>query len=140
MTSIMTTAVTVAILLSGGSASAEILAMMSYESKPAEDLKSLKLSGELERREGIAIIDVDPESPAFGKWLVDIPLDPSGVAHHIFYDRTMSKAYLRNKSPQRVIQELRELYRDYQVTLIRCQDTNFLTIDRKVLTQLAPRK
>lgn len=82
------------IALSATGASAEILAMMSYESKPAEELKSLKLSGADERREGIAIIDVDPESAAFGKWLVDIPLDPAGVAHHIFFDRTQTKAYL----------------------------------------------
>ena len=25
---------------------------------------------------------------------MDIPIDPATVAHHIFYDRTMSKAYL----------------------------------------------
>ena len=79
---------------SAKSSSAEILAMMSYESKPAEELKSLKLSGADERREGIAIIDVDPESPKFGKWLADIPLDPTGVAHHLFFDRKMEKGYL----------------------------------------------
>ena len=78
----------------GSAASAEILAMMNYESKTPDQLKTLKLSGEQERREGIAIIDVDPESANFGKLLVDIPLDPSGMAHHIFYDRTMTKAYL----------------------------------------------
>ena len=73
---------------------AEILAMANYESKTPDQLKSLKLTGSQERREGIAILDVDPESASFGKLLVDIPLDPSGVAHHIFYDRTMTKAYL----------------------------------------------
>ena len=108
MIKILATAATVALVFSGGAVSAEILAMMSYESKPAEDLKSLKLSGELERREGIAIIDVDPESPAFGKWLVDIPLDPSGVAHHIFYDRSMSKAYLTSlASPALQVMDLK---------------------------------
>jgi len=78
----------------GSTASAEILAMMNYESKTPDQLKSLKLTGPQERREGIAIIDVDPESANFGKLLADIPLDPGGVAHHIFYDRTMTKAYL----------------------------------------------
>lgn len=73
---------------------AEILAMMNYESKPADDLKSLKLSGDTPRREGIAIVDVDPKSPAFGRVISDIPLSPKTVAHHIFYDRTMKKAYL----------------------------------------------
>jgi len=57
-------------------------------------LKSLKLSGETPRREGIAIIDVDPKSPAFGQIVSDMPVDPKTVAHHIFYDRTMTKAYV----------------------------------------------
>ena len=77
-----------------GIANGEILAMMNYESKPADSLKSLKLTGTRERREGISIIDVDPQSSAFGKILVDIPLPSDLVAHHIFYDRTQEKAYL----------------------------------------------
>ncbi len=75
-------------------AKSEILAMMNYESKPADSLKALKLTGAAERREGIAIIDVDPNTPAFGKILMDIPLPPDLVAHHIFYDREMKKAYI----------------------------------------------
>lgn len=75
-------------------ASAEILAIMNYESKPADQLKSLKLSGDVPRREGLAIIDVDPESPDFGRIVSDIPIDPATVAHHVFYDRTMRKAYI----------------------------------------------
>lgn len=73
---------------------AEILAIMNYESKSADQLRSLKLSGEAPRREGLAIVDVDPESPNFGRIVADIPIDPETVAHHIFYDRTMSKAYI----------------------------------------------
>lgn len=94
MRKFLTVAAALSLAFSVDGASAEILAMMSYESKPAEDLKSLKLSGANDRREGIAIIEVDPNSPDFGKWLVDIPLDPKGVAHHLFYDRTMAKGYL----------------------------------------------
>lgn len=75
-------------------ATAEILAIMNYESKPDDQLQSLKLSGDMPRREGLAIIDVDTESPDFGRIVSDIPLDPGTVAHHIFYDRTMSKAYI----------------------------------------------
>ncbi len=75
-------------------AEAEILAMMNYESKTPESLKALKLGGETPRREGIAVIDVDPDSPAFGTILMDIPLPPDLVAHHIFYDREQRKAYL----------------------------------------------
>jgi DNA-binding beta-propeller fold protein YncE len=75
-------------------AQAEVLAIMNYESKPADDLKALKLSGETPRREGLAIVDVDPDSPNFGRIVSDIPTDPATVVHHIFYDRTMTKAYI----------------------------------------------
>ena len=77
-----------------GFARAEILAMLNYESKPPESLKSFKLTGVQKRREGIAIIDVDPDSQDFGKILLDVPLPPDLMAHHIFYDREMKKAYL----------------------------------------------
>jgi DNA-binding beta-propeller fold protein YncE len=88
------TATAMALCMAAAPATAEILAIMNYESKPEEDLRSLKLSGDMPRREGLAIIDVDPESPNFGIILSDIPIDPGTVAHHIFYDRTMSKAYI----------------------------------------------
>jgi len=77
-----------------GAANADILAMFSYESKSPDSLKSLKLGGPQERREGIAIMDVDPESANFGKILWDMPLPNDLTAHHIFYDRTMAKAYI----------------------------------------------
>ncbi|MFQ5564859.1 MAG: hypothetical protein ACE5EU_00630, partial [Paracoccaceae bacterium] len=84
----------IAMVWGGGTASAEILAMMNYESKTPDQVKALKLTGPQERREGIAVVDVDPESDTFGTMLMDIPLDPAGLSHHIFYDRTMTKAYL----------------------------------------------
>ncbi|NOU21338.1 MAG: YncE family protein [Methyloglobulus sp.] len=65
-------------------AQSEILAMLNYESKP-------KVTP---RREGIAIIDVDPKSANFKKILADIPLSPDLVAHHIFYNKNASKSYL----------------------------------------------
>lgn len=67
-----------------GSVRAEILAMFNYESKPEQTA----------RREGVAIIDVDPTSDSFGKILLDIPLPPDLVAHHIFYNKDVSKAYV----------------------------------------------
>ena len=76
-------AVLVAVVAVPGFAKSEILAMMNYESKPADSLKALKLTGAGERREGIAIIDVDPTAATFGKILMDIPLPPDLVAHHI---------------------------------------------------------
>lgn len=63
---------------------AEILAMANYETKP----------GATPRREGIAIIDVDPDSENFAKILADIPLPGDTVAHHIFYNKDLSKAYI----------------------------------------------
>ncbi|WP_373184758.1 YncE family protein [Halopseudomonas sp.] len=93
-TAIPWTLAVLAVLVPTAPVTAEILAIMNYESKPADQLKSLKLSGETARREGLAIIDVDPESPNFGKILSDIPIDSTTVGHHIFYDRTMSKAYI----------------------------------------------
>ncbi|MGZ5012278.1 MAG: YncE family protein, partial [Methylobacter sp.] len=71
-------------LLSPIQSQAEILAMANYESKP----------GQSPRREGIAIIDVDPASKNFGKILNDIPLPDDLIAHHIFYNKDLSKAYI----------------------------------------------
>ena len=69
----------------GASASqAEILAMLNYASKPDN----------MARREGIAIIDVDPESERFGKIIADVPLPHDLHNHHIFYNRDASKAYM----------------------------------------------
>lgn len=46
-------------------------------------------------------------------------------------------SYLRNKSAKRVFEEIKELHEKFGITLIRCQDTNFLTIDSNMLNQLA---
>ena len=63
-------------------AHAEILAMLNYESKPEQTI----------RKEGLAVIDVDPKSSGFGKILMDIPLPSDLVAHHLYYNRDMNKA------------------------------------------------
>lgn len=81
-------------LLIGADVEASILGMMNYESMPAESLKTLKLGDDLERREGIAIIELDPESDDFGRILWDMPLDPEWTAHHIFYNPAQTKAYV----------------------------------------------
>ena len=84
-----------AMALAPSLARSEILGMMNYETKSKESLKALKAPvPPAERREGIAIIDVDPASPAFGKILTDIPLPADLVAHHIFYNKDLSKAYV----------------------------------------------
>jgi len=104
-------------------ARAEILAMMNYESKSPDSLKSLKLGSPPERREGIAVIDIDPESPNFGATLVDLPLPPDLVAHHIFYDRTMTKAYVTalGKGELRVIDMTRNPYRVKLIPVPGCK-------------------
>ena len=109
MKRLITSLAAIALIAGAAPASAEILAMANYESKTPDQLKTLKLTGEQERREGIAVLDVDPDSPAFGKILMDIPLDPSGVAHHIFYDRSMTKAYVTSlASPPLQVMDLTE--------------------------------
>lgn len=72
------------VIFLASTAQSEILAMLNYESK----------SDQAVRKEGIAIIDVDPKSPAFGKILMDIPLPSDLVAHHIYFNRDGSKAYI----------------------------------------------
>ena len=75
-------------------ASAHILAMVNYESKTEEGLRAHGIKDHGARKEGIAVIDVDPQSKSFGKILVDISLPPNLVSHHIFYNRDMSKLYM----------------------------------------------
>jgi DNA-binding beta-propeller fold protein YncE len=131
MKSFTTLLASIAIVWGGGTASAEILAMMNYESKTPDQVKALKLTGPQERREGIAIIDVDPESAGFGKLLVDIPLDPAGMAHHIFYDRTMTKAYLTALAqPALQVMDLTEFpYRLRTIDVPNCVMAEDLIVD-----------
>jgi hypothetical protein len=87
-------------------AGAEILAMVNYETKSADSLKVLKTPiAAPARKEGIAIIDVDPNSKTFGQIVQDMPLPGDLVAHHIFYNRDQSKAYITalGKNELRVI-------------------------------------
>lgn len=85
MTSFRLLSLTTLVLLScAWPASAELLALLNYESKTNQPV----------RREAIAIMDIDPESPDFGKILMDIPLPPDLVAHHIFFNRDRTKAYV----------------------------------------------
>jgi len=94
-------------------ASGEILAMVNYETKSPESLKSIKSPvAAPARKEGIAIIDVDPKSKAFGKIVQDIALPGDLVAHHIFYNRDHSKAYVTalGKEELRVIDMKKKPY------------------------------
>ena len=98
--------------------SAEILAMVNYETKSADSLKALKNPiATPSRTEGLAIIDVDPKSKNFGTIVKDIPLPPDLVAHHIFYNNDMSKAYITalGKAELRVM-DLKK--KDYAMTVV----------------------
>ena len=47
------------------------------------------------------------------------------------------KSYLRNKDPKVIFQELKYLSEKKNINLIRCQDTNFLTNDKRTLVKLS---
>jgi hypothetical protein len=103
---------------------AEILAMLNYESKSAEALKAFRspVPGQA-RQEGIAIIDVNPASPNFKKIVETIPLPADLVAHHIFYNRDMSKAYVTalGKAELRVIDMSKRPFTAKVVNVPDCQ-------------------
>src|SRR5262249_45222278 len=84
-----------ALTLVGGAAFGEILGFVNYETKSAESLKSLKRPiAPPSRKEGLAGIDLEPGPPTFGQVVKDIELPGDTVAHHIFYNRDQSKAYI----------------------------------------------
>lgn len=93
--------------------SAEILALINYESKPDQPV----------RREGIAIMDIDPESADFGKILMEIPLPSDLVAHHIFFNRDRTKAYVTalGKNVLHVLDLTKFPYRLRAIDVPECQ-------------------
>ncbi len=105
---------TLGLLLIGTTlASAEILALINYESKPDQPV----------RREGIAIMDIDPESTDFGKILMEIPLPSDLVAHHIFFNRDRTKAYVTalGKNVLHVLDLTKFPYRLRAIDVPECQ-------------------
>jgi len=101
------------LLIGTAQTSAEILALINYESKPNQPV----------RREGIAIMDIDPESVDFGKILMEVPLPSDLVAHHIFFNRDRTKAYITalGKSVLHVIDLTRFPYRLRAIDVPDCQ-------------------
>lgn len=99
-------------MLFATSVGAEILAMVNYETKPDQ----------MFRKEGIAIIDVDPDSKSFGKILVDIPLPADLHNHHIFYNKDASKAYVTALGTGKlyVLDLTRFPYRGHMVSVPDC--------------------
>ncbi len=108
------------LLFSASLASAELLALLNYESKPDQPL----------RREGIAIMDIDPDSSDFGKILMEIPLPSDLVAHHIFFNRDRTKAYVTalGKSLLHVVDLTRFPYRLRAISVPDCQALEDLVV------------
>jgi hypothetical protein len=105
------------------SVQAEILALANYESKPDDSLKDLKMPfGANQRREGIAVFDVDPESDTYGKILMDIPLPADLVAHHVFWNKDHTKLYMSalGKPEVRVIDTTQNPYRVKVISVPDC--------------------
>jgi len=48
-----------------------------------------------------------------------------------------AKDYLRHKSPDHIAAELSNVAKDYNIRMVRCQDSNFLSIPLKVLSEVA---
>jgi len=107
------TLVALSLLSTASAASAELLALLNYESKPGQPV----------RREGIAIMEIDPASTDFGKILMDIPLPADLVAHHIFFNRDRTKAYITSlgKSELYLIDLTRFPYRLRTIAVPDCQ-------------------
>jgi len=114
MTPFRLLSLTLVLLLSCTSlASAEILALLNYESKANQPV----------RREGIAIMDIDPASSDFGTILMEIPLPSDLVAHHIFFNRDRTKAYITalGRSLLHVVDLTRFPYRLRAIAVPDCQ-------------------
>jgi DNA-binding beta-propeller fold protein YncE len=87
--------VAAALTFTGGLAVAEIVGLVNYETKSAESLKALKRPiAPPARKEGLALIDLEPGSKTFGRILKNLDIPSDAVLHHIFYNRDQSKAYI----------------------------------------------
>ena len=92
---------------------AEVLALVNYESKPDQTPK----------REGLAVIDIDLDSENFGKIVEDIPLPVGLVAHHVFYNKEVTKAYVTalGSNPLQVIDMTKKPYQLETIAVPECQ-------------------
>jgi DNA-binding beta-propeller fold protein YncE len=96
----------VALTLTGHAAFGEILGLVNYETKSAESLKTLKRPIAPPARKEVAVVDLDTGSKTYGQVVKNLDLPGDTVAHHIFYNRDQSKAYITalGKPELRVIQ------------------------------------
>lgn len=106
-------------------AQAEVLALVNYESKP----------GQTPQKEGLAIIDIDLESENFGKIVENIPLPVGVVAHHVFYNKDVTKAYVTGlgNNPLQVMDMTKKPYKLETIAVPKCQvaEDMVFTADKK---------
>jgi DNA-binding beta-propeller fold protein YncE len=105
-------------------ADAQIYAMLNYETKSPESLKVLKspvATGP--RKDGIAVIDVDPKSKTFGKIVQDLPIPADFLSHHLFYNRDETKLYVTSlgKSELGVVDMRKKPYAMKVIQVPDCQ-------------------
>jgi DNA-binding beta-propeller fold protein YncE len=101
------------VLTISGAATAQMLAVMTYESKPEHK----------PRKEGIAIMELDRASPRFGQIVRDIPLPPDLVGHHVYVDPTGTKVYITALGkPELRIMEIKS----FDVTVVPVNDCQVL--------------
>ena len=118
------TLIAMAGVLTATASRGEILALVLYESKPADALKAFSKPVRGKNRfEALGVIDVDPKSPQFGKIVREIELPPDLVAHHIFYNRDSTKLYMTSlgKAEMRVIDMTQESLPMKTVAVPECQ-------------------
>ncbi len=111
-------------LLALASARAEILALVVYETKAEDSVRTLQLGKAPDaRRDGLAVIDVDPESETYGRWIADYPLPPGLAGHHLYYNNDLTKIYVTalGKSLLHVVDLTRVPYRIKAVEVPRCK-------------------
>ena len=75
-------------------------------------------------------MEIDPESPDFGKILMDIPLPSDLDAHHFFFNRDKSKAYVTSlgKSILLVVDLTKFPYRVRTIDVPDCQVNEDLVV------------
>jgi DNA-binding beta-propeller fold protein YncE len=96
-------AAAVLIIAVPGVVQAERLALLNYENKPGDTLESLRMqSAPGATRQGIAIVELDPESEDYGRILLDMPFPGDSALHHIFYNKDQSKAYVTSLSQEQM--------------------------------------
>ncbi len=114
-------------------ARAEMLAMVVYETKAEESIRVLRVEGaDRSREDGLAIIDVDPASEAYGKVLAKFPL-PEGLApHHQFYNRDKTKIYVTGtlRPMLHVVDVTRAPYRLKRIDTPGCERLDTVTFSQ----------